>query len=392
MLSEASADAAFGDEVGSSGVAALDAVLGGLFWGDNVVWAEAEPGAADPFYAAAAAAYGTDGLIHVRLRDRERPHGEAEVIDARPGQADAQPAPLLRAIAARCRAGDRSLLLFDGLDVMAERWGAEVAEKFFATCCPQLLAIGAIAYWTMPAGRSNPQLRRTVEEITQCVFSVGDDRMRVVKADGRPPSVEGAVFRLQIEADQPQLTPAPMASRIGTGLRAARVKRQLSQSDLARLVGVSPSSISQAERGQSGLSLETLLQLAGKLGMTLDELLRGELVTGCRLGRRDHPPLGRATDRSEPIALLDDPEVGLRAYLVRIPARATAKPHLAHKGLELVAVASGLVQVVLAASRPVLRAGEVVLAEGAPVTGWRNLGTSEAVLFWVLRDARHVAE
>lgn len=392
MLSGGSAGAALDDDVASSGVEPLDAVLGGLFWGDNVVWEVAEPGAADPFYSAAAAAHGSDGLIHVRLREREPPATGGDVLDARPGQAYAQPASLLRAIAARCQAGDRSLLLFDGLDAMAERWSPEVAAKFFATCCPQLLAIGAIAYWTMPAGRRNSELRRTVEEITQCVFFVGEDRVRVAKADGRPPSVEGTVFRLRVERGRPQLTPAPMAARIGTGLRAARVKRHLSQSDLARLIGVSPSSISQAERGQSGLSLETLLQLAGKLGMTIDELLRGELATGCRLGRRDHPPLGRATDQTEPIALLDDPEVGLRAYLVRIPARATAKPHQAHKGLELVAVANGLVQVLLATSRPVLRAGEVVLAEDAPVTGWRNLGVAEAAVFWVLRDARRVEQ
>lgn len=382
----------FGGDVASSGVAPLDAVLGGLFWGDNVVWEVAKPGAADPFYAAAAATNDYERHIHVRLGDRDPPDAEAEEIDARPGQAYAQPAPLLREIAARCRDGERSLLLFDGLDAMAERWGADIAEKFFARCCPQLLAIGAIAYWTMPAGRSYPQLRRTVEEITQCVFFVGDDRVRIAKADGRPPSVEGTIFRLQVEAGQPELTPAAMAARIGTGLRAARVKRHLSQSDLARLVGVSPSSISQAERGQSGLSLETLLHLAGKLNTTLDELLRGELAAGYRLGRRDQPSLGRASESSEPIALLDDPEVGLRAYLIRIPARAAAKPHLGHKGLELVAVARGLVQVVLATGRPVLRAGEVLLADDDPITDWRNLGLGEAALFWVLRDTRRVDE
>jgi transcriptional regulator with XRE-family HTH domain len=226
---------------------------------------------------------------------------------------------------------------------MAEQWGATVAEAFFARCCPQLLGLGAVAYWTMPLGGAYPRLRRTVEEVTQWVFSVRDDGLRIAKAEGRPPGVEGTVFRLRIEHGQPHLTRAPIAARIGTALRAARLKRHLSQSDLARLVGITPSSISQAERGQSDLSLETMLELAGKLNMTLDELLRGELAAGYRLGRPHQPPRRGASASWQPIALLDDPEARLRAYLMRIPARATVEPHLTHKGIELVAVASGLV-------------------------------------------------
>jgi transcriptional regulator with XRE-family HTH domain len=382
----------FGDDVASSGVPALDDLLGGLFWGDNVVWEVATPATGDAFYAAAAAAAARyDGRIAIRLRDAERPPAGFEVIDARPGGEHAQPAPLLRAIGKCCRRGERNLLLFPGLDAMAEQWGAGVAERFFARCCPQLLQLGAVAYWTIPAGGAYPRLRRTVEEVTQCVFSVGDDRLRIAKAEGRPAGVAGTVFRLRIEHGRPQLTPAPIAARIGTALRAARLKRHLSQSDIARLLGVSPSSISQAERGRRGLSLETLLDLAGKLSMTLDELLRGEIAAGYRLGRLHRPPRRGASASSPPIALLDDPEVGLRAYLVTIPARATTEPHFTHKGIELVAVASGLVQVLLATGRPVLRAGEALLAEDEPMTGWRNLGAGEATVFWVLRDARRAA-
>ena len=338
--------ASSGDDVASSGVEALDELLGGLFWGDNVVWEVADPAAGDAFYASAAAVAGYDGRIAIRLSDSERPPEGFEVIDVR------QPAPLLTEVDARCRNGERNLLLFPPLDAMAEQWGATVAEAFFARCCPQLLRLGAIAYWTMSAGGAYPRLRRTVEEVTQCVFAVRDDRLRIVKAEGRPPRVVGTVFRLQIADGRPQLSPAPIAARIGTALRAARTKRQLSQSDIARLLGVSPSSISQAERGQSGLSLETLLDLAGKLNMTLDELLHGELASGYRLGRLHQPPRRGASGSSQPIALLDNPEVGLRSYLVRIPPRATIEPHVRHKGIELVAVAAGLVQVLLATGRP----------------------------------------
>jgi transcriptional regulator with XRE-family HTH domain len=374
------------DEAASTGIAELDEALGGLFWGDNVVLEVADPPAAAPFYRAAAAVEGQfDQRVHVSLSG-ERSLTGLDVIDARPGGELGQPAPLLRAIVERCRQGERNLILFEPMEAMIERWGSDVAARFFAHCCPQLLDIGAIAYWSVPSGELYPGLRRTIEEVTQCVLVVGDSRLRLAKAEGRPPGVEGSMFRYREVDGLPVLTPAPVAARLGAALRAARIQRQLSQSDLARLAGVSPSAVSQAERGQRGLSLETLLELSGKLNMTLDELLRGDVVAGYRLGRRHHPLSGRGEGSHQPLPLLDDPAAGLRAYLVHLPPRESGSPHVAHKGTELVAVANGLVQVVLTNGRPVLRRGEVLLVEATTIERWRNLAPSEATLFWILRD------
>jgi transcriptional regulator with XRE-family HTH domain len=374
------------EDAASTGVAALDDALGGLFWGDNVVLEVTEPPAAEPFYrAVAGVADEYDQRVYVSLSG-DAPAGGFDVVDARPEGELAQPPQLLRAIFERCRQEDRNLLLFEAMEAMIARWGADVAGRFFAHCCPQLLELGAIAYWSVPSGETYPTLRRTVEEVTQCVLAVGESRLRVAKADGRPPGVEGSVFRYRVVDGLPELTPAPIVARVGAALRAARTQRQLSQSDLARLAGVSPSAISQAERGQRGLSLETLLELTGRLGMTVDELLRGDVVAGYRLGRRHHPRTRRSEAGHQPLPLLDDPGAGLRAYLVHLPPRASGSPHVAHKGVELVGVARGLVQVVLASGRPVLRRGEVLLVEATTIESWRNLAPSEATLFWILRD------
>ena len=374
-------------DVASTGVAALDDALDGLFWGDNVVFQVADRAVAHGFYRAVAGtetAY--DRRLVVRLRDTSPTYPGFDVLDARPGSELAQAAPLLRAVFDRCQGAERALLLFDGLDVMAARWGGDVAARFFSACCPQLLDLGAIAYWFMPTRDEHGGLRRTVEEVTQCVFVVDQGRLRVAKAEGRPPGVTGSVFRCSEIDGLPVLTAAPMAARIGTALRAARVQRNLNQTDLARMAGVSSSAISQAERGQRGLSLETVLALSTGLSVTVDELLRGEVATGYRIGRGRRPRGG--ADTGEPIALLDDRHAGLRAYLVRLPRRGSAEPHIAHKATELVVVARGLVQVLLETGRPVLRAGEALLVDEAPIVGWRNLGVGDATIFWILRDAR----
>jgi transcriptional regulator with XRE-family HTH domain len=376
------------DGAATTGVPPLDAALDGLYWGDNVVWEAEEEGTIRPFFAALADHRdGYDLALYVSLtRSPEEvmaAYPDFAVIDARATGGLGRPAPLLQAIYERCDRAERSVLLFDPLDAMAARWGTDTARAFFVRCCPHLLEVGAIAYWAVGHGTALANLRREIAEVTQCVFALSEDRLRIAKADARGPGVEGSVFRMRVEDGRPVLEAAPAAARLGTALRAVRTQRNLSQSELARLLGISPSAVSQAERGRRGLSLETLLDACTKLDLTLDELLRGDVNPGYRLARR-HDPRRRSDGR--PLPLIDDRQVGLRAYLLTLAPRQHATPHLAHKGVELVAVVGGLVQVLLDSGRPVLRRGETLLAERSAVLGWRNLGESEATLFWILRD------
>jgi len=365
----------------STGVPDLDEALDGLYWGDNVVWQS--DGDASPFVDAIVGEAATyDYAAHVRLGDSAV--AGLEEIDATAGGPLDRPAPLLDAVRRACRPDRRNLLVFDPLDTMADRWGIDGARRFFVNCCPMLLEVGAIAYWSLSQGERLEPVRRAVEDVTQCIVVVRDGRLRIAKAEGRPVGVQGSVYRCRIGDDgRPALERAPAAARLGTALRAVRLQRGLSQGDLARLAGVSASAISQAERGQRGLSLETLLELTAGLGITVDELLRGEVAPGYRLGRRDDPA---AAPTGTPIPLLDDPEAGLRAYLVRLAPGATATPNVDHKGTELVAVIGGLVQVQLTSGRPVLRQGEALLADRSSIRGWRNIAQRPAALFWVIRD------
>jgi transcriptional regulator with XRE-family HTH domain len=374
--------------VASTGVADLDRALHGLYWGDNVVFEPDSTDTAQPFFAAVAehsevydhAAYVTltldPELIH-------RDYPSLGVIDARPDTPLAEAGALLNEVRRRSKPQARTLLLFDPLDDMAARWGTDMARRFFTRCCPLLLEVGAIAYWSLSQGERFEPLRRDVEDVTQCVLVVRDGRLRIAKAEGRPVGVQGSVYHYRLADGRPELTQAPAAARLGGALRAVRMQRQLSQAQLAQLAEVSASAISQAERGQRGLSLETLLTLTANLNITVDELLRGHVSPGYRLGRRDDPA---ATPTGTPIPLLDDPEAGLRAYLVRLAPGATATPNIDHKGTELVAVVGGLVQVQLTSGRPVLRQGEALLADRSSIRGWRNIAQRPAALFWVIRD------
>jgi transcriptional regulator with XRE-family HTH domain len=371
----------------STGVPSLDLALDGLYWGDNVVWEHGGDAEVGEFYRALAGLAGEyDYSAYVAVAGggaKAAAELGLELIDAQPGGPLAKPQTLLDAVRARCVGGRRNLLLFDPLAHMHELWGAEATANFFTRCCPMLLEVGAIAYWSLSRSPELDRVRRDVEDVTQCVIMLADGRLRIAKAEGRPAGVQGSVWHYKAGARPPALERAPAAARLGAALRSLRMQRQLSQAELAAIAGVSASAISQAERGQRGLSLETLLELTGRLNITVDELLRGEIAPGYRLGRRDDPS-ARPTGRPAP--LLDDPETGLRAYLVRLGPGDDGTPQIAHKGTELVAVVAGLVQVLLTSGRPVLRAGEVLLADRSSIAGWRNIGARPAALFWIIRD------
>ena len=378
------------NETASTGIAELDRALDGLYWGDNVVWVW-EAGEAS-----------SQGLVYDAIAQRHEDFDKSgyvvassdpaevekrwpwiEPLDARRGTPLSSPRSLLDAIRHFCAPARNPLVLFDSLEELSNRWGMQTASDFFGRCCPMLLDLGAIAYWSVPGASHYRSLHRDIEQITQCIIVVGEGRLRISKAEGRPPGTQGQLFRYSVQDGTPKLQPALAAARVGAALRSYRLRRELSQSDLARLAEVSPSAISQVERGERGLSLETLLALSRRLNITLDELLGGEVTPDYRIGRRHGA--GSATAGTV-MPLLDDAEAGMRAYLISLPRSATVEAPFTHKGAELVGVVSGLVQVVLGSGRPVLRRSETLLASRRRIDAWRNVGESEAQCLWVLRD------
>ena len=335
--------------VASTGVADLDRALHGLYWGDNVVFQPDRTETAMPFYAAIAALtapYDQAAYVSLSLPPEivERDYPSLSLIDARPGTPLAEAGALLNAIRRRCKPQSRTLLLFDPLDDMAARWGADMARRFFTRCCPLLLEVGAIAYWSLSQGERFEALRRDVEDVTQCVLVLRDGRLRIAKAEGRPVGVQGSVYHYRLADGQPELTQAPAAARLGGGA-AGR----------AHAAPAEPGPARPARRGLGERHLAGRARPARALARDAahahrePEHHRRRAAARPRLARLPaRPPRRPGGDaHRHPVPLLDDPEAGLRAYLVRLAPGATATPNVAHKGSELVAVIAGLVQVQL---------------------------------------------
>lgn len=372
----------------SSGVADIDGLLGGLIPGDNIVWVsdyqELLTRLENAFIEEGLRTGVTSCYVTTEASPREmarRLGKEATVFDARPAGKFADAMLLEQTLVEAAREAPGRVAI-DGLHVLARRWGAPRALGFFTRVCPRLFDLGAIAYWRAPRRALGSAFVEEVRKVTQCVVEERRRQLRVVKAEGRPSSLQGKLFRVELgEKEGIKIHAERALGRLGEGLARLREERHLSQADMARLAGVSASAISQAEAGLRGLSVDTLLGLSEQLGVGIDDILGNLHEDDYVLARRD-----RSGGPSKQVPLLDDPQAGLRAYLVNLGSAESGAPPLHHKGAELVLVASGLVQVDLGKETPVMRAGDALLASRVPVVGWRNLLGEPARLFWIIRD------
>lgn len=369
-----------------SGIEDLDAILGGLLAGDNVVWVTDERALFDlAERAMLAAAPAGERAVHVTSREtaaavRARLGKDLKVVDARARSRFSDPVLLEQVLVSEAGDGTTRVVV-DGLAPLARQWGLDRAVGFFRRVCPRLFDLGAIAYWRVSRAKLGNAAIDEIRKVTQCVFEVSPRQLRIVKAEGHSALVQGRLFRVSVDDDVIRLHAERALGRLAEGLRSLRSERSFSQSDLARLAEVSPSAISQAESGQRGLSLDTLLLLTSKVGIGLDALLENEERPDYLLARRD-----RGRELGESRFLLDDPSAGLRVYLVNLAPGEKGTPPVSHKGPELVLVARGLVLLGLGDSSPAMRAGDAVLASRVPIESWRNLSPEPSVLFWILRD------
>lgn len=65
-----------------------------------------------------------------------------------------------------------------------------------------------------------------------------------------------------------------ISEKFGKKVREIRLKKQMSQGGLAKILGVHPTYISGIERGVRNMSLKNIERLAKALGVSIEDLIR----------------------------------------------------------------------------------------------------------------------
>ena len=212
------------------------------------------------------------------------------VVEAGPRSPLAQPADLLREIHRRSPPRGHRLFLFDSLDAMVQRLGREPHARLLRPLLPDAARVRRDRLLVDERARRPPPCRTpcTRSPSACCASTTATcawPRPRGATTPSAAPSCTGTR-----RAGAPILAPAEIVGRVAASLRSVRRARKLSQHDLGDLAGVTASAISQVERGDRGLSLATLVRLSAALGVTIDDLLRGEEPGVYRIGRRTDDP------------------------------------------------------------------------------------------------------
>jgi transcriptional regulator with XRE-family HTH domain len=173
-------------------------------------------------------------------------------------------------------------------------------------------------------------------------------------------------------------------------LRELRSKRGLSQTELAKLVGVTSSTISQVESNSIYPSLPALLKMAEILSVEVNSFFQDT----AHVKDRVIFTAGEAVD----IKFQDLPEGGVRAklltpldfepkvepYLIEIPPDKELPSHFfIHKGEEMGYLLSGKLQLKFRKAVHTVNEGDVVYLTSEIPTQWRNPGPDVAKLLWI---------
>ena len=199
-----------------------------------------------------------------------------------------------------------------------------------------------------------------------------------------------------IEPDYPE---------VGERLRSRRRAHGLSLRELAVRLGVSPSLISQIERGRARPSVSTLFAIASELDASLDELLFNDERSGSTAeapsGRVARPsPVQEATARHhirlasgvtwERLTTTSEPGVEFLFVVYDVGgASSPGDTFQSHPGHEWGYVISGILEVTIGFDRYVLQPGDAVSLDSAVPHRLANIGDTPVHAIWFVlgRDA-----
>ena len=430
-----------------SGVVALDQLLGGLFIGDNVVWHDSAGRLAPVFWMNFIRAAQTQGkpMIYVCfdrspknlleklgnlghmpdltvldcftcgkgessgifLQFYDKPESElpCRFIRIEDPQNVESVAGTLFEIHRRVRG--EVCFIFESLTGMQELWENEdTVLKFYSRTCPRLYELNTVAYWMMEKEAHSPRLRAHINAIAQVAIELSVKRgktfLTLLKAENRQIETQDEPLLYWTRNFEVSFQPEGRAvSRfdLGARVKALRKQRGLSQTELSRLIGVTPSNISQVESNIIFPSIPALIKMAEILSVGVSAFFQEPGLSVRRSVFRDSQAievqlndLPKGSIFAKRLLPLDMDEHA-EPYLIEIPP---GKRLLSHfflcKGEEIGHLISGTIQMKLDQTLHEMNPGDTVYLTDNTPSLWINPGEEPARFFWIKFQNRPIRQ
>jgi len=289
-------------------------------------------------------------------------------------------------------------LVFESLTGMQELWGGEdEVIHFYSHSCPRLYELNTVAYWIMEKQAHSARARALINQVAQVAIELsikrGTTSLVVLKAEERSNAhlQHPYVYWTQdLTVSFEDEKGASGALEVGARIKEIRTKKGISQTELARLVGVTPSTISQAENNLIFPSLPALVKMAEVLSVPVSSFFqsKSELARHLVFYGQDAVAvqIPGAVEETVSAKLLTAVDFAGKAepYLLEIAPNAKAVSHFfIHKGEEFGYVLTGRLHMAMKKQVHKLRAGDVVYLTSETPTHWSNPGPGPARLLWI---------
>lgn len=422
----------------SSGVGELDRLLGGLFIGDNVVWYDDAGSLAIIFCLNFIRASQSQNkpIIYVSF-DRSPKNllqtlgplaqypmltildcfthgkGESNEVFLKFYQ-NKNPKPAGRIIAVENpKSAEKTMdafygvhstlegdvrFVFESLTGMQKLWaGEEEILNFYSHSCPRLYELNTIAYWIIEKRAHSSRLRAQINQVAQVAIDLslkrGKTTLSIVKAEKRQTDTLNTPFKYwsqdsKITFDSENSTDGRLD--LGMRIKELRTKRGFSQTELAKLVGVTPSSISQIESNLIYPSLPALLKVAEVLSVEVSSFFQES-------PRNTNRPvfssseaidfhLSGIPEKTAHAKLLTPLDFNSKAepFIIEVSPKETLLSHFfIHKGDEMGYMLSGKLIVKMEKNSFTVKPGDVVYLTSEMPSQWKNPGPGVARILWV---------
>jgi transcriptional regulator with XRE-family HTH domain len=172
--------------------------------------------------------------------------------------------------------------------------------------------------------------------------------------------------------------------RVGARLRATRLERGLTISEVAERAGLTAGFISQLERDLTSASLSSLYRICSVLGIRVGNLV-DDVPAGRLIRREEQARRSLAMGNAEHLLLSSRDERRFHVTESHIPPRGSAgdEPYTLPADVELVYVLRGTLELRVGEETHLLEEGDTFSYSPRDPHTWRNPSeTDEAVVLW----------
>ena len=290
--------------------------------------------------------------------------------------------------------------IFESLTGMQELWGGEDhIINFYSHSCPRLYELNTVAYWIIEKRAHSQRLRARINQVAQVAIDLavkrGKTSLTVLKAEKRDLETLNKPYLYWSKGLEVTFDSEPRTSgRIDLGgrLKELRTCQGLSQTELAKLVGVTPSTISQIESCLIYPSLPALFKMAEALNVDVGKIFNEPLES------QTHPFIFPATEtRQVKLSSLPKDSVIVKSlmttdrvarsepFLIEVPGKINLPRHFFnHKGDEFGYMLNGELQLKIGATFQKVATGDVVYLTTEVPGQWKNTSRKSAQLIWLL--------